>query len=425
MNSGSYRAPIVGVYSTMVRIGKYGLLYGGISRSGTVVEELVMLNLDNAGEIFPYIDGEEPPARYRHSAVAHGTKMYIFGGYAVDGTLLSDLWSFSVETYQWDYIEGIPDPVLGYPTPRARHSSVANSTHMILVGGIGTSDTLDEIWFLDFRTLQWTGNIDFTLNYPVDCTLALKSESEVYITGCSNPENRANSGGASTSRINIINLKTLSIYKDIALIDNLFRTGSTLLQVSKDRYALLGGTYSTSILPGLFSLSNDTVSVLSDTPALAYAPAVYYKNKFVVFGGIGGRATTHVVRYSPNFTSRDVLVFELDPACTTVTDETCYTCSKGTFSVSGKWFVIQTICLQTNRNYISISCPAGQYSDAFGTLKCKKCPIGTYSNVEGAEDSSVCQHCPHGFYSTSEGAEECTKCNSTNGIGCQHFRIIT
>ena len=331
----------MGVYSTMVRIGKYGLLYGGISRSGAVVEELVMSDLDTAKSIFPYIDGEEPPARYRHSAVAHGTKMYIFGGYAVDGTLLSDLWSFSVETYQWDYIEGIPDPVLGYPTPRARHSVVANSTHMILVGGIGTSDTLDEIWFLDFRTLQWTGYIDFTLNYPVDCTLALKSESEVYITGCSNPENRVNSGGASTSRINIIDLKTLSIYKDIALIDNLFRTGSTLLQVSKDRHMLFGGAYNGNLLPGLFSLSNDTVSVLADNaPALAYAPAVYYQNKFVLYGGIGGRKSSQIVRYSPNFASRAILVLVANPVCGIEPNDTCHTCSKGTISVSGQWYAV-------------------------------------------------------------------------------------
>jgi len=55
-------------------------------------------------------------------------------------------------------------------------------------------------------------------------------------------------------------------------------------------------------------------------------------------------------------------------------------------------------------------CPAGQYSDTFGSISCSLCPSGTYSPHIGSTNNATCIECPINTYSNSQGSSRCSSC---------------
>ncbi len=99
-----------------------------------------------------------PSARSTHSAVADGTKMYVFGGY--DGNLgdaasgsLNDLYVFETQTGAWS--QATPAGTL--PPERRGHSAVVMNTGMYVFAGTHSGlAVLSDLWRYDFVANQWS-----------------------------------------------------------------------------------------------------------------------------------------------------------------------------------------------------------------------------------------------------------------------------
>jgi hypothetical protein len=76
----------------------------------------------------------------------------------------------------------------------------------------------------------------------------------------------------------------------------------------------------------------------------------------------------------------------------------CSLCPLGTFGRNGSAFTSQILACQ--------ECDAGQYASQLGTLLCLDCPVGTWSLA----GSSACSPCPDGFYSNIRGANSSSLC---------------
>lgn len=75
-----------------------------------------------------------------------------------------------------------------------------------------------------------------------------------------------------------------------------------------------------------------------------------------------------------------------------------------------------TSCFASNLSLCEL-CPAGTFTNEsdsiYNTVNCTKCPMGTYSQIVGANASTLCTPCGAGSYSESTGqasVESCVQC---------------
>ena len=81
--------------------------------------------------------GNKPLARFGHTAVSKGHRMYIFGGCAHKRPLLNDLYILDLKTMMFERVE------TGSHLPSARtwHAAVVVRNQMYVFGGEGEHDT--------------------------------------------------------------------------------------------------------------------------------------------------------------------------------------------------------------------------------------------------------------------------------------------
>jgi tRNA wybutosine-synthesizing protein 3 len=93
----------------------------------------------------------EPKLRFGHSAVVHKSFMYVFGGW--DGHItLSDLTMFDLEKNVWVVPVGIAGCIKG----RYRHTALATDTSMFVFGGIDQKqERFNDIHEYVFETQTW------------------------------------------------------------------------------------------------------------------------------------------------------------------------------------------------------------------------------------------------------------------------------
>ncbi|XP_065186724.1 uncharacterized protein LOC135817461 isoform X1 [Sycon ciliatum] len=99
-----------------------------------------------------------PIHRAAHSAVQHGSYMYVFAGVTMlehEVELLDDMWQWSLITHTWQRFE--PATVLR-PTARRSHTAIATSEGMLVFGGISniTGEALQDLWEFSFESSSWT-----------------------------------------------------------------------------------------------------------------------------------------------------------------------------------------------------------------------------------------------------------------------------
>eukprot|EP00727_Mastigamoeba_balamuthi_P008318 m51a1_g4108 hypothetical protein (637) ;mRNA; f:121254-123238 len=103
-----------------------------------------------------------PCARKRAQAVAVGDRyLVMFGGLVTEVSNATDLWVFDARREQWHEVEARP----GEPVPPPREASslceyhafgAPEATHALLYGGCAiTGATLGDLWALDLRSLRW------------------------------------------------------------------------------------------------------------------------------------------------------------------------------------------------------------------------------------------------------------------------------
>ena len=112
-------------------------------------------SLDFTNQIWSKIEpnGNPPPARDSHSAILYNnTDMIIFGGNGSTNKL-NDLWNFNLEEKKWNKInaEG--------PTPSARDghiSALINNKYMVIYAGLDEKDEVaNDIFLFDIENKKW------------------------------------------------------------------------------------------------------------------------------------------------------------------------------------------------------------------------------------------------------------------------------
>ena len=92
------------------------------------------------------VEGELPPGRNLYSRARQGAGTIIFGGLALDGVYLDDLWLLADAAGDAQALE----PAGGPPPPRAGAELIvdANRSRALLFGGRDEAGALDDLWIL-------------------------------------------------------------------------------------------------------------------------------------------------------------------------------------------------------------------------------------------------------------------------------------
>lgn len=140
------------------------LLFGGNCEATSVVcNDLWKMKLNIEPPTWQHIIAttRPPAARSQHAAAVVDGKMYVYGGFAMDSSLLGDLWIWNPSTNSWaDHTSSCANMNSQRPPSSAEHTLVAVDNNLILFGG-NQSDASggfwvsNDTWILDTTTLCW------------------------------------------------------------------------------------------------------------------------------------------------------------------------------------------------------------------------------------------------------------------------------
>ncbi|KIL67898.1 hypothetical protein M378DRAFT_73224 [Amanita muscaria Koide BX008] len=107
--------------------------------------------------------GDVPPKLVGASTTVVGKKMYLFGGRLVsERRIITDMYVFDMETFNWEKIPNHPDDQL--PRPRYFHSADAWNNHLVVFGGMTNQldspnpdelCVLNDVHFFDLAAQHW------------------------------------------------------------------------------------------------------------------------------------------------------------------------------------------------------------------------------------------------------------------------------
>lgn len=92
-----------------------------------------------------------PPARYKHSAVALGEKMYILFGEGASG-LLQDIWVYDPNSKLWQELVISSG---SKPAARTGHTTVTMYGAIFVYGGKTATGAVNDLWSFDLRSNTW------------------------------------------------------------------------------------------------------------------------------------------------------------------------------------------------------------------------------------------------------------------------------
>jgi len=133
------------------------IVYGGLKGSFFPdLDDLWSLNLTS--HEWTQIESSAPPGKlYGHVAAIDEKRdrMIVFGGLTLQGerstTETSRLWEYDLETQEWNELN------VDGPSARqfARGFALANGNGMLIFGGKQEDEFYNDLWFLNFNTMQW------------------------------------------------------------------------------------------------------------------------------------------------------------------------------------------------------------------------------------------------------------------------------
>jgi len=95
-----------------------------------------------------------PKPRASFSSAVYNDKLYIYGGQDDDNCKLDDIWEFDPTANSWRHIP-IQEGALR-PLCRSGHSAVTHGTKMYIFGGIlELTKELNDMLVFDFNTMQF------------------------------------------------------------------------------------------------------------------------------------------------------------------------------------------------------------------------------------------------------------------------------
>ena len=98
--------------------------------------------------------GELPGSRDDATAVLHGDKMYLFGGFS-HGIKTNSVYCFNFMNNEWTLIWS-PEVFMNGPSPRSGHSAIIWEGKMVIFGGIDdTLQRLNDTWIFSLETFEW------------------------------------------------------------------------------------------------------------------------------------------------------------------------------------------------------------------------------------------------------------------------------
>ncbi|KAJ6694450.1 hypothetical protein OIU85_005162 [Salix viminalis] len=128
------------------------MVFGGSGEGeANYLNDLHVLDLKSMRWTSPEVKGYIPAARDSHSAVAIGSKLFVYGGDRGD-RFHGDVDVLDTDTMTWTKLA-----VQGSaPGVRAGHTAVNIGAKVYVIGGVGDKHYYNDVWVLDVSTCSWT-----------------------------------------------------------------------------------------------------------------------------------------------------------------------------------------------------------------------------------------------------------------------------
>ncbi|XP_058189980.1 uncharacterized protein LOC131307481 isoform X2 [Rhododendron vialii] len=127
------------------------VIFGGSGEGDTnYLNDLHVLDLKTMRWSSPEIKGNSPVPRDSHSAVAVGTRVFVYGGDCGD-RYEGDIDVFDLDTLTWSrlVVQG------SSPGVRAGHTAVTIGAKVYVIGGVGEKQYYNDVWVLDISACSW------------------------------------------------------------------------------------------------------------------------------------------------------------------------------------------------------------------------------------------------------------------------------
>jgi N-acetylneuraminic acid mutarotase len=125
--------------------------------------------------------GNPPLKRTSHSAVIHGNKMYVFGGFSGE-EYLNDMHEFDLDTETWS--ELTPFCKGDVPSPRSRFCAAVHGDCMYILGGWNKVGYFNDFYVFNFATRVWSSISNWNFKVPSIIQYSLAASEEfLYIFG--------------------------------------------------------------------------------------------------------------------------------------------------------------------------------------------------------------------------------------------------
>ncbi|XP_078358816.1 attractin-like protein 1 [Oculina patagonica] len=136
-------------------LGDYMWVFGGFSLNSEPFDNLIRYHIpsDSWEVVSPAINSSKSPSRrYGHSAIAHNSSLYVFGG-RIDKKATSELWAFDTRTLHWNLLPSQADS----PLSVAGHTATLVHSKMIVLFGYGPGrGYTDKVQEYDLETGKWS-----------------------------------------------------------------------------------------------------------------------------------------------------------------------------------------------------------------------------------------------------------------------------
>ena len=181
---------------TMVAYGDSVYVFGG-DNGVKMLNDLLRFDVKEKSWGRAMFTGTPPAPRYHHSAVVHGSSMFIFGGYTGDIhsnsnlTNRNDLWEYKFNTFEW--IEWKFPEKAKKPVARSAHGAVVFEGKLYVFAGYDGNARLSDMWRID-------------LNFRTTTPQPQSSPCHGPITNLPNTSDALNTSGGNSNQNNLLSL---------------------------------------------------------------------------------------------------------------------------------------------------------------------------------------------------------------------------
>lgn len=366
--------------------GNLAFIHGGFDANGAPLDSLVRLDFANERTItvvsaWTVASDESPSARGLHSAFYSQGSLVVFGGStsassrfnAVDGSILDDVFCYSLISQQWARATIAGDSSLPTKLLPKRYGAIStsvNETHSLV--GLGAND---ESMLLDFYicSLKEEGST------TVVCSTVLFFQ---------NPTTEEIRTYARVSAAAVVVGSNAIVCGGKTAVLGIFMAPTSLACY---KLHITTGTF-VAIAPG---------SQRSETNRVGHT-LVHFGNQLFMVGGHPAAPAERAMSVSTISRVFSIFEFEESALCTTAGSEACFPCSAGTLK-------------KEDGARGCASAGKGSFVTDSGA-KVRTCTPGQFANRSGMRSGTACAPCDWMTRSTSFGSTSCTPCDPLTEI---------